>query len=143
MSESFLLLAWLCCFGVAAYVARTFWVLYTDTHLDVHPGWTFEWPPLHRHDSCDELDPHRHRIPRLKLVVYLMAHSHQAGQRWIFMIRVSCLDRRAQRDGRRPYWKHCRFGYRTYGDCNPEYLSYFDGGWYWPWQTNRWPCGLA
>lgn len=135
MSEYLWTIAWLVTGGAAVYVARVFWVLYTDTHLNIHPGWTWEYP----HASRDNSDQ-----PRTWLVkVYLMAHSHQAGQRWIFMFRYSWAGGRSDATMSGYWWKHRRFGYRTYGDSSPKYDSWNDGGWYWPWQKRRWPCGLA
>lgn len=55
----------------------------------------------------------------------LMAHSLQCDQVWIFLIRYG----------------HFRFGYRTHGDATPKIMTYKDGGWHWPWQTNRTVAG--
>lgn len=50
--------------------------------------------------------------------VGFLAHSYQADQRWIFLVRVG-------------KW---RFGYRTRGDSNPSLLSWYDGGLHVPWR---------
>ena len=51
--------------------------------------------------------------------VGLWAHTFQCDQCWVFLIRI----------GR---WR--RFGYRTRGDAIPSILTYFDGGFHFPWQ---------
>ena len=47
-------------------------------------------------------------------------HSHQCDQRW-WGIRVG----------------RFRLAYRTRGDATPDIHTYRDGGWWWPWQTER------
>jgi len=47
-----------------------------------------------------------------------LAHVFQCDQRWIFLFRLN----------------KGRFGYRTYGDATPDILTYYDGGWHFPWQ---------
>lgn len=57
----------------------------------------------------------------------LLAHTLQCNQRWLFLIR----------------WNQYKFGYRTYGEATREsrFSARDDGGWHWPWQTNRWFAG--
>lgn len=45
-------------------------------------------------------------------------HALQCDQRWIFSIGTY----------------GSRLAYRTRGDATPAMLTYFDGGWWWPWQ---------
>ena len=47
-------------------------------------------------------------------------HSWQCDQRW-YGIRIGRL----------------RLGYRTRGDASPDLMTYYDGGFWWPWQTDR------
>lgn len=54
-----------------------------------------------------------------RISVGLLAHSLQCDQRWIFLISV----------------KGRRFGYRTRGDATSKYLTYYDGGFHFPWQN--------
>lgn len=48
----------------------------------------------------------------------LWAHSLQANQRWIVLLRL----------GKK------RLGYRTRGDASIDHLVWHDGGFHWPWQ---------
>jgi hypothetical protein len=58
------------------------------------------------------------------LKIGILYHSLQSDQRWIFLIHWH---------SRRPNW-NWRFGYRTKGDAKPEYDSYNEWGWHWPWK---------
>lgn len=51
-------------------------------------------------------------------VIGLWAHSLQSDQRWIFLIRI----------GKK------RLGYRTRGDSRPGFMSWYNGGFHFPWQ---------
>ena len=55
------------------------------------------------------------------LVLLLMYHSLQCDQRWVFALIVG----------------HRRIGYRTRGDATASLATYWDGGWWWPWQSRR------
>ena len=51
-------------------------------------------------------------------------HTLQCDQRWYGLRFLR---------GRRS----CILGYRTHGDATPNILTYFDAGFWWPWETNR------
>jgi hypothetical protein len=56
--------------------------------------------------------------------VGLLYHSLQCDQRWIFLFRWH-----------RPRGvDDIRFGFRTRGEATPEFDTYKDAGWHWPWK---------
>ena len=53
-----------------------------------------------------------------KFRIAINKHTLQSDQKWLMAISFR---------GR-------VLGYRTRGDSSPEYLTYYDGGWWFPWQ---------